>query len=110
MEGGDRMDLALSSVLIALMIGIPLLALFLYLIVLIIRALRKYIKSGPARKEAQQVRRSLAEKLREKSDALSDVAGICSRSGGGQPTSGEQMGIGHRVSRNRQNNRAVQDV
>ena len=59
------MDLAFSSVLIALIIGIPLLALFLSLTVLIIRALHKYIKSGPARKEAQQVRRSLAEKLRE---------------------------------------------
>lgn len=36
-----------------------------YLIFLIIRALRKYIKSGPARQEAKIVRSSLAEKLRE---------------------------------------------
>lgn len=43
---------------------IPL-SLFVYLTVLIIRALRKYIKSGPAREETKVVRSSLAEKLRE---------------------------------------------
>ena len=40
-------------------------ALLVYLIILIIRALRKYIKSGPARAETKVVRGSLAEKLRE---------------------------------------------
>ncbi len=48
-----------------LLLAIPLLALFIYLIVLIIRALRKYIKGAPAREEARAVRGSLSEKLRE---------------------------------------------
>lgn len=43
----------------------PLTALLIYLLVLIIRALRKYIKSAPIREENRAVRGSLAEKLRE---------------------------------------------
>lgn len=48
--------------------GLPLLAvtgLFLYLMVLLVRALRKYIKSAPARAETQIIRKTLSEKLRE---------------------------------------------
>jgi len=41
------------------------LALFVYLTVLIIRALRIYIRSSPVREEARMVRSSLSEKLRE---------------------------------------------
>ena len=44
---------------------IPLFALFVYLLILAVRALRKYIKSGPARKEAKTVRTTPGEKLRE---------------------------------------------
>ena len=49
----------------SLLIVIPIFALFIYLIVLIIRALRKYIKGAPAREETRAVRGSLSEKLRE---------------------------------------------
>ena len=52
-------------ILFSLLILIPLAALFVYLILLVVRALRKYIKSGPARKEAHTVRTTLGEKLRE---------------------------------------------
>ena len=52
-------------ILFTLFIGIPLLALSVYLIVLIIRGLRKYMKSSPARPEEKIVRSTLAEKLRE---------------------------------------------
>ncbi len=48
-----------------LLLAIPLLVLFIYLIVLIIRALRKYIKGAPVREEARAVRGTLSEKLRE---------------------------------------------
>lgn len=47
------------------LIGIPLLALAIYLTVLVIRALRKYIKNAPVRKETKTVRTTLAQKLRE---------------------------------------------
>lgn len=52
-------------ILFMLLFTLPLFALFLYLVVLIIRALRKYIKGAPVREDAQVVRASLSEKLRE---------------------------------------------
>lgn len=55
----------LNGILAVLIAGVPLLALSIYLITLIVRALRKYIKGGPARKEAKAVRGSLADRLRE---------------------------------------------
>ena len=48
-----------------ILVMLPLTALLIYLLVLIIRALRKYIKSAPIREENRAVRGSLAEKLRE---------------------------------------------
>ena len=51
--------------LFTLLIALPLFALLLYLVVLIIRALRKYVKGAPVREEARAVRASLSEKLRE---------------------------------------------
>lgn len=55
----------LTGIWVVLIVGVPLLALSVYLIVLVVRALQKYIKGGPARKEAKEVRGSLAERLRE---------------------------------------------
>lgn len=59
------MAAGLSVVLFSLIIIIPLCILFVYLVILAVRALRKYLKGGPARKEAKTVRTSLGEKLRE---------------------------------------------
>ena len=59
------MAIGIKVILFSLVILIPLFALFVYLTVLIIRALRKYIKGSPARKEAKTVRTTLGEKLRE---------------------------------------------
>ena len=59
------MAAGMGVVLVSLIIIIPLFALFVYLLVLAVRALRKYIKSGPARKEAKTVRTTLGEMLRE---------------------------------------------
>jgi DNA-binding XRE family transcriptional regulator len=64
-KGGDFMAIGIKVILFSLVILIPLFALFVYLTVLIIRALRKYIKGSPARKEAKTVRTTLGEKLRE---------------------------------------------
>lgn len=52
-------------ILFTLLISLPIIALLLYLVVLIIRALRKYVKGAPVREENRAVRASLAEKLRE---------------------------------------------
>ena len=53
------------------LVMLPLTALLIYLLVLIIRALRKYIKSAPIREENRAVRGSLAEKLREVNSKIS---------------------------------------
>ena len=53
------------SWLAALAVALVLLGLFVYVMVLIVKALRKYIRSEPAREKTRQVRSSLAEKLRE---------------------------------------------
>ena len=52
-------------ILFSLLILIPLAALFVYLILLAVMALRKYIKGSPARAEAKEVRGTLGERLRE---------------------------------------------
>lgn len=59
------MLIATPIIIIMLIAGLSMLALFVYLIILLIRALRKYVKGTPAGKEAKTVRRSLSEKLRE---------------------------------------------
>lgn len=48
-----------------ILIVIPSLALSIYITVLIIRALRKYLKGAPAREEARAVRGTLGERLKE---------------------------------------------
>ena len=59
------MLIAAPITIIILIVGLLMLALFVYLTILVIRALRKYVKGTPAREEAKTVRRSLSEKLRE---------------------------------------------
>ena len=59
------MAAGMGVVLVSLIIITPLFALFVYLLLLAVQALRKYIKSGPARKEAKTVRTTLGEMLRE---------------------------------------------
>ena len=50
--------------LIIIFVYIPVLALYGYLIYLVIRALRKYIRSGPVREQWQEQARSLGEVLK----------------------------------------------
>ena len=50
--------------LIILFVYIPVLALYGYLLYLVIRALRKYLRSGPAREQWQEQARSLGEVLK----------------------------------------------
>jgi len=71
------MAAGMGIVLVSLIIIIPLFALFVYLLILAVRALRKYIKSGPARKEAKTVRTTLGEMLREnRVRTLADACGL----------------------------------
>ena len=51
--------------LLGLVIWAGILALVIYLAVLLIKALRKYLKSGPVRQEKAEMARSLGEATRE---------------------------------------------
>ena len=53
------------NTIVAFIIFAALLALFMYITVLIIKALKKYIKSEPVRKEKQENARSLGEVLKQ---------------------------------------------
>lgn len=59
------MDIGFRFFAFFLVMLIPLLALFMYIVILVVKALRKYVKGGPARVEAKEVRGTLGERLRE---------------------------------------------
>ena len=50
---------------ISIFITIPLFALFIYLIILIIKALRKYVNSSDKRKETNSIKKTLGETIKE---------------------------------------------
>ena len=51
--------------LFVVVINLAVLGMLVYLVILLIRALRKYLRSGENRKEQAQMRRSLGEVIRE---------------------------------------------
>ena len=53
-----------TSLILSLVIGVPLFGLMVYLIVLVVRALTKYIESKEVRKEKSNIKRSLGETLK----------------------------------------------
>ena len=57
------------SLFAVMAVGILFMGLFVWLLVLVIRALRKYIRSEPARSEAAAVKRSLGETIRARRTA-----------------------------------------
>ena len=55
----------MKNVFFLAMIGIAFYGVLIYLLVLIIKALRKYLKSGDVRKEKVGIKKSLGENLKE---------------------------------------------
>ena len=53
----------LTNLIVALLVGVPLLGLMVYLIALVVRALTKYIKSKDVRAEKSDIKKSLGETL-----------------------------------------------
>ena len=51
----------MRTTLFSILIVLPSLAFFIYLLTLLVRALRKYLRSEPVRKEKQEVCRTLGE-------------------------------------------------
>ena len=59
------MFIATLPVILVILIRLGLFALFIYALVLLIKALRKYLRGKPVREEKAAVRRTLGETLRE---------------------------------------------
>ena len=55
----------MKNVFFFFFIGIAFYGVLIYLLVLIIKALRKYLKSGDVRKEKEGIKKSLGENLKE---------------------------------------------
>ena len=54
----------MRTTLFSIFITLPCLAFFIYLLTLLVRALRKYLRSEPVRKEKQEVCRTLGEAIK----------------------------------------------
>ena len=52
------------TLIFSIFIALPCLAFFVYLLSLLVRALRKYLRSEPVRKEKQEVCRTLGESIK----------------------------------------------
>ena len=71
--GGDRpekrrrsvLKISMDMMILGLAFRLAVLAGVVYLAILVARALRKYLRAGPARKEKAEDRRSLGEVLKE---------------------------------------------
>ncbi len=59
------MFVATFSVIIGLLVWLACVSVFVYLVYLLIRALRKYIRSEPVRREKRQMTDTLGESLKE---------------------------------------------
>ena len=55
----------INLLILSIFITIPFFALFIYLIVLIIKSLRKYINSSDERKETNSIKKTLGETIKE---------------------------------------------
>ena len=83
--------------LLGLVIWAGILALVIYLAVLLIKALRKYLKSGPVRQEKAEMARSLGEAIRYHRTRCKMTQEFVAESLGG-----EQVGERHRRSQHLQ--------
>ena len=87
--------------LLGLVIWAGILALVIYLAVLLIKALRKYLKSGPVRQEKAEMARSLGEAIRYHRTRCKMTQEFVAESLG-VPSGGEQVGERHRRSQHLQ--------
>ncbi len=65
-ENTSAMPTAIPFVIWGAIVGLVILGLLIYLIILLIKALRRYLKSSDVRAEKEQVRKSLGEALKER--------------------------------------------
>ena len=72
--------------------GICMFGATVFLFVLLIRALLKYLRSGEVRKEKAEAKKTLGEAL-SAPHALQDDAGVCRRIARRQPAGRQQVGV-----------------
>lgn len=77
------MLIASGVALFGLVVYLAFFALIVVLLVLAIRCLLKYLRSGEVRKEKAEVRKSLGETIREYRHRSADDPGVCGRVPGG---------------------------
>lgn len=75
-----------------LVLTVALLAAVVYLFMLIVRALKKYIGSKEVRAEKRAAKRTLGETLKAPSNPMPHDAGVCGREFRRQPPDGLQVG------------------
>ncbi len=63
--GNQPMVIGLGIYIILCILGLAVLGVFIYLIILLIKALRRYLKPSKIRAEKEQVRKSLGETLKD---------------------------------------------
>ena len=64
------MTFTFATFAVVLLINIAFFALVIYLIVLLIKALRKYLRSAPIRKEKAETAKTLGEALKQVAESL----------------------------------------
>ena len=87
------MTFTFATFAVVLLIDIAFFGLIIYLIVLLIKALRKYLRSAPVRKEKAETAKTLGEALRQEPCPVQDDPGVRSGIPGRQPPGGVQVGV-----------------
>ena len=87
------MTFTFAAFAVVLLIDIAFFGLIIYLIVLLIKALRKYLRSAPVRKEKAETAKTLGEALRQERARCKMTPGVRSGIPGRQPPGGVQMGV-----------------
>ena len=87
------MTFTFAAFAVVLLIDIAFFGLIIYLIVLLIKALRKYLRSAPVRKKKAETAKTLGEALRQERARCKMTPGVRSGIPGRQPPGGVQVGV-----------------
>ena len=88
--------MAISSIVatVGILFSLAIVAMFVTLFVLVVRALLKYIRARPVREEQSAVKRSLGEALKAHRTRCKMTQEFVAESVGGQPAGRVQVGTG----------------
>lgn len=78
--------------IIFVVLWLILTALFIAFIVLVVKALLKYLRSSDTRKESAGIKKNTGKGIKNKPHEMPDDTGVCGRSSGREPSGGVQVG------------------